>query len=94
MCADWAALRHNEGEDADVSRPLSGPHRLLPEDLLPGGLPWLLQGYQSCPDCQYCGKLGALHVLWLLPAGGPQSGRTGQAGKTEVSQDTSTWIFI
>lgn len=88
MRTDWAALRHDEGEDADISRPLPGPHRLLPEDLLSGGLPWLLQGHQPRTDCQHSRELGALHVLRLLPAGGPQSGWIGPAGKTEVSRDT------
>ncbi|XP_058404086.1 mitochondrial ornithine transporter 1 isoform X3 [Diceros bicornis minor] len=81
---DWAALRHHESEDADVPWPVQGPDRLLPEDLLPGGLPGLLQGDQPGADCQRRRELGPLHVLRLLPAGGAESGWIGQAGKAEV----------
>ena len=85
MRLDRAALRHDESEDADVSRPVQGPHRLLPQDLLAGGLPGLLQGDQPGTDRQHRRELRPLHVLRLLPAGGAEGGGTGQAGEAEVS---------
>ena len=85
MCIHRAALRHHESEDADVPRPVQGPHRLLPEDLLPGGLPGLLQGDQPSADCQHRRELRPLHVLRILPAGGTESGWIGKAGEAEVS---------
>lgn len=85
MCPDRAALRHHESEDADIPRPVPGPHRLLPQDLLPGGLPGLLQGHQPRAHRQHRRELRPLHVLRLLPAGGAESGWIGPAGEAEVS---------
>lgn len=83
MRSDWAALRHDESEDADIPRPVQGPHRLLPENVLPGGLPGILQGDQPSAHRQHRRELCPLHVLRLLPTGGAESGGIGPAGKAE-----------
>lgn len=86
MCPDRAASGHSKSEDADLPFAVPGLSPLRSVHLQTSGHAWSVPGHHPGTHGQHSRELGALHELWLLPAGHPLHGGTGQRGCAEVGR--------